>query len=88
MKKILTIIALSLVFSACTKKTQCTKEDKSQWQDQEAFKKSLEEQGYRINKFKVTEGNCYEIYGWDKDEKKVEIYFNPVDGTKVKEEIH
>ena len=66
---------------------ECTKQAKDTWKDQKEFKKSLTEQGYKIKAFKVTDGNCYEIYGWDKDGKKVEIYFNPVSGEKVKEEI-
>jgi hypothetical protein len=40
-------------------------------------------QGYEIKKFKVTGGNCYEIYGYDKDKRKVEIYFDPVSGKVV-----
>ena len=44
----------------------------------------LKAQGYQINKFKVTDGNCYEIYGFNKDGKKVEIYFDPVSGKAVK----
>jgi hypothetical protein len=67
--------------------TECTKEPKSKWKDQKAFEQSLKDQGYKIKVFKVTKGNCYEIYGWSKDGKKVEIYFNPVTGEKVKEEI-
>ena len=43
--------------------------------------------GYDIKKFKVTKTSCYEIYGWDKDKRKVEIYFDPTDLKKVKEEI-
>ena len=45
----------------------------------------LVDQGYTIDKFKVTDGNCYEIYGEDKGGVKVEIYFNPVDGEAVEE---
>ena len=37
------------------------------------------------DKFKTTKGNCYEIYGKDKAGQKVEIYYNPVDGSIVKE---
>jgi hypothetical protein len=62
--------------------------DFAKWLNQEEFQKQLQEQGYRINKFKVTSGNCYEIYGWDKNDTKVEVYFNPVTGEKVKEESH
>lgn len=41
-------------------------------------KKGLEAQGYQIKTFKVSKGQCYEIYGFDKAGKKVEIYFDPV----------
>ena len=57
---------------------------KEQWQPEAAFKKNLETQGYQIKTFKVTKGNCYEIYGHDKAGKKVEIYFDPVSGKPVK----
>jgi hypothetical protein len=67
---------------------QCTQADKAQWQDAEKFQADLKAQGYEIRKFKVTKGNCYEIYGWDKAKKKVEIYFDPVSGKAVKSEIH
>lgn len=41
------------------------------------FKAQLTQQGYQIKTFKVSKGQCYEIYGFDKAGKKVEIYFNP-----------
>jgi hypothetical protein len=66
---------------------QCTTTDKAQWQDQAKFQEDLKAQGFDIKKFKVTSGNCYEIYGWDKDKRKVEIYFDPVTGKVVKQEI-
>lgn len=66
---------------------ECTKEPKDKWKDQKAFEQSLKDEGYKIKKFKVTDGSCYEIYGWNKEGKKVEIYFNPVTGEKVKEKI-
>lgn len=74
-------------FSAFAAEPECTTEPKEKWQDQKAFEKNLVDQGYKIKKFKVTKKNCYEIYGKNKDGKKVEIYFNPVTGDKVKEEI-
>ena len=78
------VIGLSLTVSA---EPKCTKEPKDVWQDQAAFQKKLVDQGYKIKKFKVTKGDCFEIYGKNKDNKKVEIYFNPVTGEKIKEEI-
>lgn len=64
---------------------KCTDQKKETWQNEEAFQKKLIADGYNIKKFKVTDGQCYEIYGWDKNGKKVEIYFNPVSGEVVKQ---
>ena len=64
---------------------QCTDKPKSDWMPEEAMKQKIAEQGYTLDKFKTTDGNCYEIYGKDKDGKKVEIYFSPIDGSIVKE---
>ncbi|MGA0839390.1 MAG: PepSY domain-containing protein [Pseudomonadales bacterium] len=66
---------------------QCTTADRAEWQDEAAFQEKLKADGYEIKVFKVTDGNCYEIYGWDKDRRKVEIYFDPVSGSAVKTEI-
>jgi hypothetical protein len=86
MKSVFLSLGLLFVSNAALAGPKCTEEAKDKWKDQESFKKSLEEQGYKIKKFKVTSGNCYEIYGTNKDNKKVEIYFNPVDGSVAKEE--
>ena len=51
------------------------------------FQSKLRADGYDIAEFKVTAGNCYEIYGRNSDGQKVEIYFNPVDGSIVKQEM-
>ncbi|CAI07932.1 conserved hypothetical protein [Aromatoleum aromaticum EbN1] len=64
---------------------QCTDMPKSDWMSEEAMKQKIAEQGYTVDKFKTTDGNCYEIYGKDQDGKKVEIYFSPIDGSVVKE---
>jgi len=84
-----TLLALALLLGSTSAfaATQCTTADKSTWQDPDKFQAQLKEQGYKINKFKVTKGNCYEIYGFDKDGRKVEIYHDPVSGKAVKTEI-
>jgi len=56
---------------------------KDKWLPEATFKKGLEEKGYQIKTFKVTKGNCYEIYGTDKAGKKVEIYFDPATGAAL-----
>ncbi len=84
---LLTVIILA-IGSAAMAEPKCTTEPKAKWKNEEEFKKSLLTDGYKIKKFKVTKGNCYEIYGWNKEGQKIEIYFNPVDGSKTKTEIY
>tara|TARA_Y100001973_G_C5112590_1_gene288475 strand:- start:386 stop:667 length:282 start_codon:yes stop_codon:yes gene_type:complete len=81
-------IATVAACSPTAEVTQCTSAPMSEWQDQAQFQQNLVSEGYQINEFKVTEGNCYEIYGTDADGNKVEIYFNPVNGEVVKREAH
>lgn len=50
---------------------------KDKWMPEADFRKTVEAQGYQIKTFKVSRGQCYEIYGFDKAGKKVEIYFDP-----------
>jgi len=88
---LVTAVSAAGLLSACSAEhgtTQCTTAPQSEWQNQDAFQAQLLAKGYKINEFKVTDGNCYEIYGFDMKENKVEIYFNPVDGSIVKEESH
>ena len=84
--KIFTIALLATAVSYAGPK--CTKETKDKWQDQTVFQKKLSDEGYKIKKFNVTDGDCYEIYGWNQKGQRVEIYFNPITGEKVKEEIN
>ncbi len=79
---LLTGLVLMTGLSAFAKK-DCTDKPKDAWMSEADFKKKAESEGYKIKKFKQP-GSCYEIYGTDKDGKKVEIYFNPVDGSIVK----
>lgn len=63
----------------------CKAHPREQWIPEAEMKKRIEDQGYKIKKLKV-DGDCYEIYGWDKAGKKVEIYFDTKDGSIVKTE--
>lgn len=54
---------------------------KDKWMKEADFKAGLVAQGYQIKTFKVSKGQCYEIYGKDKTGKKVEIYFDPISGS-------
>ncbi len=85
MRHSLFIMIAFLIFSApAMAKKNCTDQPKDKWMSEADFKKKVEAEGYKINKFKQP-GSCYEIYGLNKEGKKVEIYFNPVDGSVVKQ---
>ncbi|GJH07856.1 PepSY domain-containing protein [Caballeronia novacaledonica] len=85
----LKILALSLAlgFSGVAfAKADCTAHPKNEWMKESDAKAQLESQGYKIRKFKV-DGNCYEIYGHDKNGKKVEIYYDTKTLAVVKSEV-
>ena len=69
-------LATTLFAGAAVAGPTCN-EQKKKWMKEADFKAQLEGQGYQIKTFKVSKGKCYEIYGFDKAGKKVEIYFNP-----------
>mgnify|MGYP001460824560 FL=1 len=87
MKRLIIASILAITGLSANAKKTCTDQPKDKWMSESDFKKKVEELGYKINKFKQP-GSCYEIYGTDKDGKKVEIYFNPVDATVVKEKAN
>jgi hypothetical protein len=61
----------------------CTTERKEKWMSEETIKAKIAALRYhKIRSFKVTE-SCYEIYGSDKNNKLVEVYFNPITGDIV-----
>jgi hypothetical protein len=84
MKHLILGLALVGATTSAYAKKDCTNEPKEKWMQEADFKKKVESEGYKISKFKQP-GTCYEIYGTNKEGKKVEIYFNPVDGSIVKE---
>jgi hypothetical protein len=76
MNKLLALIAAALLANTAFAGPTCNvPQDK--WMKEGDFKAKLEAEGYKIKTFKVTNGKCYEIYGFDKAGKKVEIYFDP-----------
>lgn len=64
----------------------CQEHPKSEWASEDTLKQALADEGYTIKKFKV-DGNCYEIYGKNKQGKKVEIYFDTKTLGIVKAEV-
>ena len=83
MKATLIALTLATLSTAALAGPECTTEPKDKWMPEASMKQKLEADGYRIKVFKTTKGNCYEIYGYDKDGKKAEVYFHPVTGAAV-----
>ena len=89
MKPFEAAVALCLVAVASTPawaKADCKANPKAEWMSEADAKAKLTAQGYKIDKFKV-DGNCYEIYGTNKDGRKVEIYFDTKSLEVVKSEV-
>ncbi|WP_332674131.1 PepSY domain-containing protein [Aromatoleum sp.] len=82
-RHIILAVAALLTGTAAIAGPTCTEAPREQWMPQETMLRKLVDQGYTLEKFKVTDGNCYELYGIDRDGRKVEIYHNPVDGSVV-----
>ena len=77
MNKILALIAALLTATGAMAGPACTATEDKRLKEAD-FKTKIEAQGNTIKTFKVSKGKCYEIYGFDKAGKKVEIYFDPV----------
>ena len=67
-------------------KADCKAYPKNEWMSEADAKAKILAQGYTINKFKVS-GECYEIYGKNKEGKKVEIYYDAKTLEPVKSEV-
>jgi len=85
MKHAITMLAVLLSGHAFAG-ADCPRYPKSEWMSEADAKAKIAAQGYKISKFKVDD-NCYEIYGTNKEGKKVEIYFDAKTLAVVKAEI-
>ena len=82
LKLIATVAVIAATPALAFASPSCTKEPKSKWMTEDAMKAKIDALGYKVKTFEVT-GNCYEIYGKDKDGKRAEVYFSPVSGDIV-----
>jgi hypothetical protein len=92
MRKIIPIIiglALAVgVTGAALASPTCTTEPEAKWLSETAMKEKIAAMGYKnIRIFKKTNSGCYEIYGYTADDRKAEVYFNPIDGSVVEKNV-
>jgi len=78
-------VVLLLVAGPAIAGPTCTTEPKANWISETAMKAKIAQAGYSYRVFKVTTGNCYEIYGRDKAGKRIEVYFHPINGNVVEQ---
>ena len=83
---LLATVCLAVAPSAAFAGANCKANPKAEWLAEADAQARIVAQGYKIDKFKI-DGNCYEIYGSNKDGKKVEIYFDTKTLEVVKAEI-
>ncbi|XZG69002.1 PepSY domain-containing protein [Chitinibacteraceae bacterium HSL-7] len=85
-KQMVVAVLMSGVAAGAFAGAACTKHPKDQWMSQADARAKVEQQGYKIKKFKV-DGQCYELYGWNKEGKRAEVYFDTKTLDVVKQEI-
>ncbi|WP_206434379.1 PepSY domain-containing protein [Iodobacter ciconiae] len=86
--KITTLLALATLAASSLSmaSANCTPHPKAEWLSSSDAQSKIVAMGYKIKKFK-TSGQCYEIYGWNKEGKKAEVYFDTKTLEIVKSEI-
>lgn len=85
MSRLTIALAFVLISAPAIAGPTCTSEPKAKWISEAAMKSKIATLGYKYRVFKVTTGNCYEIYGTDGSGKRIEVYFHPVTGDVVEE---
>lgn len=55
---------------------KCEAIPKEEWKPQAELERKLANQGWKISRVKITNG-CYEVYGRDEKNGKVEVFFHP-----------
>lgn len=82
----LTAAALSTA-SLASAAPVCTKLPPAKWLSQAQMKAKIAKMGYRSVKVFQVSGSCYEIYAITKSGKRAEVYFNPVTGAVVQNNV-
>ena len=55
---------------------RCEPIPKAEWKPQAELERKLAGQGWKVTRVKIENG-CYEVYGRDEKNQKVEVFFHP-----------
>ncbi len=69
-------LALASVGAFAQHAEKCEPVPKEEWRPQAELERKLANQGWKISRVKITNG-CYEVYGRDEKNGKVETFFHP-----------
>ena len=86
LKHILTASALSSASMAVAAPV-CTSLPQARWLTWDQMKARISRMGYRDIKVFQISGSCYEIYAHSRDGKRAEVYFGPVTGSVVQNNV-
>ncbi|MBA4501822.1 PepSY domain-containing protein [Marinobacterium marinum] len=59
---------------------------KDEWQSEQAFRAAIKAKGWEITQFEIDDG-CYEIDGYDEQQRRIEACFNPKTFEMVEMEL-
>ncbi len=77
MKRLLVIAGLAAAGGAWAQHAEkCEPIPKEQWRPQAELERKLNNEGWKISRVKITNG-CYEVYGRDAKNTKMETFFHP-----------
>lgn len=80
-------IAAMTFSSAAFASPVCTAQPQSKWITPAKMKAKIAKMGYKSIKVFQVSGSCYEIYAINKDGRRAEVYFNPVTGAVVQNNV-
>ena len=60
-----------------TGRMTCESGDKANWKTEAELIKKITAEGWTVRKVKE-DGGCYEVYGRDPEDRRVEAYFDPI----------
>lgn len=89
MTKLLSLVAaMSFVStSALAMAPECELEADQAWMEQGTFETKVQEMGYVIEDLVVSEGNCFEVTGKNRDGQDMTAYFHPQTGDVLQEDV-
>ena len=78
MQRVFTLVAITLAMASAHAQhaEKCEPIPKEEWRPQADLERKLSNEGWKISRVKITNG-CYEVYGRDAKNNKMETFFHP-----------